>query len=109
MTGPFTLTLGHRRNPDLPSGYRNTPVDPARPIRVPVATLADAVRAAQDYRDRNGLGGGNWREAVVRDARGKVVATVSYNGRLWSPEGAPLDAEGRVTGPVPAWAKGGAP
>jgi hypothetical protein len=23
----------------------------------------------------------------IRDARGKVVATVSYNGRLWAPSG----------------------
>ncbi|HEX5011112.1 MAG TPA: hypothetical protein VFY71_12000 [Planctomycetota bacterium] len=105
----FTITLGHHKNPDVPGGYRDQPLDPGRPRKVPVASLADAVRAAEDYRDRNALGGGNWRQAVVRDAVGKVVATVSYNGRLWSPGGAPMDERGNVTGPVPSWAKGGAP
>jgi len=101
----LTITLGHHRNPDVPGGYRDIPVDPGRPRKVPVPSLADASRVALAYIDRNRLGGGNWREAVVRDARERVVARVSYNGRLWSPDGAPMDAAGNVTGPVPSWAE----
>lgn len=104
----MTITLGHHRNPDIRGGYYDRPQDPRGPTTIPVGSLAQAAKAARDFIDRNGLGGGNFSQAEVRDARGHLVATVSFNGRLWSPEGAPMNCDGEITGPVPSWAQGGA-
>lgn len=54
---------------------------------VPVETLADASRAVRRYLDDNALGASQWgqMQAPVKDAAGKVIAVVSYNGRVWTP------------------------
>lgn len=57
--------------------------------RVPVKTGDEASFAWQRYRDRNGLGGSDMEAQCgdVVDEAGKLVARVSYNGRVWSPSG----------------------
>lgn len=73
MSGPFTVRVGPGR-------------------WVPAETLADAARLVREYirehLDRRGLGGSAWGQlnAPVRDATGRRVAVVSYNGRVWTPE-----------------------
>lgn len=49
---------------------------------VPVASLVDAPRIALDFIRAWDLGGGNWTGGEVA-SDGKVVARVSYNGRVW--------------------------
>jgi hypothetical protein len=85
------VKLGHRKNPDLPGGYWQPPVDPGRAVKVPVESLADASRAVREYITRNGLGGGNFRTASVTDERGRKVAEVSFNGRVWGLDGQSIE------------------
>ena len=57
-------------------------------IWVPVETLAEASLAVRQHIDGYGLGSSTWGQAVapVRDDAGRVVALVSYNGRVWTTE-----------------------
>ena len=76
------VTLSHARNPDIDGGYWNEPVDSGKKQRVTVADLADASKVCRTFIERNDLGGGNWTGGeITKD--GKVVAHVSYNGRVW--------------------------
>jgi hypothetical protein len=82
--GPAYVELSAAPNPD----YENR--DPRgtvsiRPHRVPVASFEEAARACGRYIAENGLGNGNWTGGKITDARGKVIAKVSYNGRVWPP------------------------
>lgn len=87
----FVLTLAHVPNPDIRGGYWTEPLDSGAPKKRHLNTLAECISACEDYRDRNGLGGGNWaRECGEIRKDGKTVAWVSYNGRLWN-------------GPSPDW------
>lgn len=78
----LTVELGHCRNPDIAGGYWQEPVDSGKRHRVPVATLAEASRVCLAFTARNHLGGGNWSGGKIREG-GKVIAHVSYNGRVW--------------------------
>lgn len=62
----------------------------ARPARVPVASSEDASRKMQAFIRANNLGASELGRdcGVVRDAKGAVVARISYNGRVWTPSGA---------------------
>ena len=56
----------------------------SRPAAIGVTSLEEASIAAQQYRDANDLGGGNWIPAKIIDtATGDVVAEISYNGKVW--------------------------
>lgn len=90
---PFTVTLGHVPNPDLPGGYWGHPVDSAGPHSVSVATLREASAACRAFIDRNGLGGGNWAGGDVFDGERRQVARISYNGRVWGLDGEELALE----------------
>ena len=48
--------------------------------------FAELSRAYCAERDASGLGGSKFREGRIMDARGNLVARISYNGRVWSPE-----------------------
>ena len=77
------------------SGYWSDPVGPPRTV-VECDTLKECSAALVAWRDRNGLGSGNMARDcgnVKRD--GKVIARVSYNGRIWTPHdfGHPLKKE----------------
>ncbi len=52
----------------------------------PVGSLREASRAATEFIARHSLGAGNWAYGNVVDDRGRVVARVSYNGRVWDPK-----------------------
>ena len=85
----MTLTLHHIKNGDIThderAGYWTPPIDSPR-MTVEVSTLREASNALRAWVNRNGLGGGNLARdcGEVRDA-GKVVACISYNGRVWQP------------------------
>lgn len=49
---------------------------------VDVDDYAEASRVCQQYIERHNLGGGNWSGGQIRQGS-KVVARVSYNGRVW--------------------------
>lgn len=55
---------------------------------VPVADFAAASSACREFIEANDLGAGAWRGGRIVDATTqKAVAMVSYNGRLWNPDG----------------------
>lgn len=61
--------------------------EPARLIHAPgfsepVNDMADASRKLRAYVDHFGLGGGNLKRADLVDGR-SVVASISYNGKVW--------------------------
>ncbi len=81
--GDFIVTLSSVGNPDHGQ-------DPNRPMygvvntKTPVRTLKQASEVCSTFIDDNLLGGGNWSGGQVR-SKGKLVARVSYNGKVWLP------------------------
>jgi hypothetical protein len=63
---------------------------------VEVASLQEASRAVREYIEADGLGSSAWEGGEVTEGR-KVVARVSYNGRVWPPGGCRAGVE-------PLWA-----
>ncbi len=74
-------------NPDF-NQDPDTPISPCRVYQVD--TIEDASIACQAYIITWGLGGGNWPEdragLVTKRRTRKIVARISYNGRIWPEE-----------------------
>jgi hypothetical protein len=82
--GPLEVKLSNRGNPDFEQ-HPDHPL-PGRPRDVwkPVANYAEASRLCRRYIATHELGGGNWTGGEIRQAgRRKIIAYVSYNGRVW--------------------------
>ncbi len=95
----LVLTLSNRGNPD----YQQ---DPRRPLPgtpkdqlVPCGSLSLARQLCLHYIRTHELGGGNWtggdvyRLSPCRKTR-TLVARISYNGRIWAPDGTEIDPDG---------------
>ena len=81
----YNLTLAHAPNGDLAhvGGYWNRPIDPPV-IYVPCDSIADAVNKFNEWRDKNGLGGGNMvKETGILTTNRAIAARISYNGKIW--------------------------
>lgn len=52
-----------------------------------VISLEDASRVFAELRDRDDTPSSRASDGVVKDLDGRVVAIVSYNGRVWGPDG----------------------
>jgi hypothetical protein len=77
----FTVELSAGQNPNFP---RRDDL-PAKQT-AEVTGLREASEVCRRFIEEHDLGGGNWNGGQVRDAAtGKVVALVSYNGRVWTP------------------------
>lgn len=70
----------------------------ARTEKKPVNTLSEAVAVCKTYIDDWDLGGSTWTGGQVYDINGKLVAYVSYNGRVWEQETAPGKKVKEITG-----------
>lgn len=83
MKNKFEVTLSSAINPD------DCQREFVRPLikekRVSVCSLREARSVVLHFIDDNDLGGGNWNGGKVYE-EGKVVAHVSYNGRVWEEE-----------------------
>lgn len=56
-----------------------------------VGSIEEASDVCCNFIDENDLGGGNWSGGnVFRD--GEMVARISYNGRIWNPDGSAYEA-----------------
>lgn len=72
-------------------------------LRVPCANLDEAARKVRSHIDATGLGSTDWLNdgrlfsGHVLDAKGKPIARVSYNGRIWTGDGGPSATE--IPGP----------
>jgi len=104
--GRLVVRLAVVPNPD--HGQYGSMGVPTR--RVPVTSLEHAshvVRAFVRWMTEEGLGGGNWGGGEVHEGK-RLVARVSYNGRVWPPEGwtsgqVPLYDPPLSSGPGGAW------
>lgn len=72
------VVLRSEGNPDF---KQFAPISP--PSVVAVETLQFAVRACNQYIKAFDLGGGNWVGGQVYHPTKGLIATVSYNGRVW--------------------------
>lgn len=67
--------------------------DPTKPLWsaeenrvVEIETFEDASVECISFIHHNQLGGGNWNGGDITDDNGKLIAYVSYNGRVWAVE-----------------------
>lgn len=82
--GDYTVDLTNRGNPDFGQDpTRSMYGVPERTTRV--SSMREASLVCREYIDEHGLGGGNWTGGQIME-NGKIVAYVSYNGRVWKPE-----------------------
>ncbi len=83
----YTVTLSSVGNPDFGQNPERA-LPGVAGMRKPVKDLVEASRVCLKYIEDNNLGGGNWAGGDVHDRSGALVAKVSYNGKVWTPEGA---------------------
>ena len=82
--GGLLLEVSAVPNGDFSEGSWEAQVE-LGPEWLRVGSLAVASAVAMAYRRKHRLGGGNWSGGQVWDDGGKMVARVSYNGRVWEP------------------------
>ncbi len=97
----LTVTLANGGNPDMGQ-------DPGQPLlhapddtRIAVHTLHEASALCRTYIDSFGLGAGNWSGGQVHDEDGALVASVSYNGRVFSPADELMEEAARLSDYAP--------
>ncbi len=76
-----TLTLKLKAWQNHDRGYQVLP----KPFEVTVTTLKEASEAAREWIVANELGGGNVGDLRVYEGK-KLIALISYNGRVWTTE-----------------------
>jgi hypothetical protein len=83
---PVAVVLAHGPNPDVGGdGYRNgAPYNTPRKVTVRASSFEAASKLCRDYLDKHQLGAGNWYGGQVLDRQLRVIAHVSYNGRVWA-------------------------
>jgi len=89
-SGNWSVELAAEPNPDFThSSYSSDHRGSVsiRSHRVPVTSYLEASSVVQQFITKNELGGGNWTGGDIRDASGKVIGHVSYNGRVWDRPG----------------------
>jgi len=82
--GCFGVLLSTVGNPDF-SQNPHTHLPGMNPYYLRVMSLLEAREKCLEFIETTGIGGGNWGGGAIRKESGKVVARVSYNGRLWQP------------------------
>jgi|SRR4026209_2819326 len=80
---PYKVRLASVGNPDFGQDPRRSMYGAERNKTVGCDSLEAAAELCQQFITTNDLGGGNWAGGEITDASGKVVAHVSYNGRIW--------------------------
>jgi hypothetical protein len=78
--GPYRLFAECVGNPDF---RQFAPI--CEDLRVEVPDFQQASRQLRKWIEFENLGGGNLGRCVLVDDHGVVVATLSYNGRVWPP------------------------
>lgn len=84
----------HLRSCGNPDHRQYGPI--SNPETVQTDTIAEAVQACRRYIEEWDLGGGNWPKTIIK-YKGKRVAEVSYNGRLWDTNGLEIPQPGLET------------
>ena len=89
----YQVILASVGNPDLNQDF-TSPISPTKCIDVP--DLPKASMACREYIKEHSLGGGNWIGGQVFDSKGDLVASISYNGRIWGDEESIQQAEATI-------------
>ena len=76
----MTVTLSSVGNPDYGQYYGKNVLSPT--LVIEVKNFAQASAICRAYIAKFDLGGGNWTGGMIREGE-RVVAKVSYNGRVW--------------------------
>jgi hypothetical protein len=95
-THPFNVRLTSCGNPD----YRQNPNRslPGVPkMEAGADSLVECAMLVRAYINHYDLGGGNWSGGEIVSADGIVLGRVSYNGRLWAPDGSEIPQAGMKT------------
>jgi hypothetical protein len=73
-------------------------------LKIPVESADMASAMFQQYRDRNGIGASDMKPHCgnIFADDGTLVAKVSYNGRVWTPQGQLLQEPAAPVPPPPA-------
>jgi len=80
----YAVELANEGNPDF---YQSDgPLPGTLTGFAPVETLQQASEVCRSYIAFCRLGGGNWTGGKVYNRNIELVALVSYNGRVWTPE-----------------------
>ena len=82
---PFAVHLCNAGNPDFRQDPEKKLPDTACGW-AGVASPEEASALCRQYIEHYDLGGGNWTGGEIRDALGKPVGRVAYNGRVFAPE-----------------------
>jgi hypothetical protein len=91
--GNMKIRLQHIANPDIAGGYWDTPKDLKRQD-IECIALEGCARVMRGWVEYNGLGSGNMAAHCGEVTQnGRVIAVVSYNGRVWTPDEYPHSAE----------------
>ncbi len=79
----MTVTLESVGNIDHGQNPHKQKYGASKDKSVKVNSFAEAKQKCMEFIDRNDLGGGNWSGGIIKDDTGKIIAHVSYNGRVW--------------------------
>jgi len=91
--GKLYIELGAVPNTDYSHGQHLGSVQ-IRKHRQPIRTMQEGSDVAQRFIAEHGLGGGNWGgSGNIVDSRGRVLAHVSYNGRIWDAKDQEITAD----------------
>ena len=93
MKTKLTFAFQAVPNPDFQSGHRATLRLPFQ--MVPASDLKDASARFRELIVEHDVGGGNLTKLAGRvfDERGRQIARISYNGRVWDNDGQEIKLE----------------
>ncbi len=80
------VTLASVGNPDFNQNPNQPMWGCEKNKTVKVESFKEASEACTKFIGDNDLGSGNWAGGQITDDSGKVIAHVSYNGRVWEGE-----------------------
>ena len=89
------VRLAHVPNPDIrggeicDNGYWSKMRREGAMV-VNVNSLREAAQTCGQYIGLNDLGSGNWAGGQIMDDDGNEIARVSFNGRIWAPDGSEI-------------------
>jgi hypothetical protein len=85
MSKPAYVILKADPNPDYDFPDPRATVRTVK-VRLPVSSFAQASKVCKNFIEKFDLGSGNWTGGQIGNIEGKIIAHVSYNGRVWEGE-----------------------
>lgn len=85
ITKPSYVILKADPNPDYQAPDPRATIKTVK-VRLPVKSFASASKVCRNFIEKYDLGSGNWTGGQIGDIDGKIIAHVSYNGRVWEGE-----------------------